>query len=63
VVHRGNSKMTNSTQHIDLALLDAATRQIERDVWTMIARLDRANRTLDAIFAERDRLRARRAPR
>lgn len=55
--------MTNSTQHIDLALLDAATRQIERDVWTMIARLDRANRTLDAIFAERDRLRARRAPR
>lgn len=37
----------------ELALLDAATRQAENDIRGMVARLERANRKLDAIFAER----------
>jgi hypothetical protein len=36
----------------ELALLDAATRQAERDIREMIARLERTNEKLDAIFAE-----------
>lgn len=37
----------------DLALLDAATRQAERDIQEMVERLERANKKLDAVLAER----------
>ena len=37
----------------DLALLDAATRQVARDVREMIERLTRANEKLDAVFVQR----------
>ena len=40
----------------DLALLDAATRQAERDIQEMVERLERANKKLDAVLAERGRL-------
>lgn len=40
----------------ELALLDAATRQAERDIEEMVARLDRTNKKLDAVLAERGRL-------
>ena len=40
----------------DLALLDAATRQAERDIQEMAERLERANKKLDAVLAERGRL-------
>jgi hypothetical protein len=39
----------------ELALLDAATRQAERDIQQMVERLDRANRKLDAVLAGRGR--------
>jgi len=39
----------------ELALLDTATRQAERDIQEMIARLERANKKLDAILAGRGR--------
>jgi hypothetical protein len=39
----------------ELALLDAATRQAEREIREMVARLEQANRRVDAIFAERSR--------
>ena len=41
----------------DLALVDAATRQAQRDIRAMIDRLERTNRKIDAIFTERERLR------
>ena len=44
----------------DLALLDAATRQAERDIQEMVERLERANKMLDAVLAERGRLPAAR---
>ena len=37
----------------ELALLDTATRQAERDVQEMIERLERVNRRLDAVFSAR----------
>jgi hypothetical protein len=40
------------------ALIDAATRQAERDIRAMIDRLERTNRRIDAIFTERERLHA-----
>ena len=40
----------------DLALLDAATRQAERDIQEMVDRLERANRKLDAVLAGRGKL-------
>ena len=40
----------------DLALLDAATRQAERDIQEMVERLERANKKLDAVLAGRGRL-------
>lgn len=40
----------------ELALLDAATRQAERDIQEMVARLERANKKLDAVLAGRGRL-------
>ncbi len=39
----------------ELALLDFATRQAERDIGEMVTRLERTNKKLDAIFAERNR--------
>ena len=39
----------------ELVLLDAATRQAERDIREMVERLERANRKLDAVLAERER--------
>jgi hypothetical protein len=45
----------------ELALLAAATRRAERDIHEMIDRLDRTNRKLDAILAERGRGRGARA--
>ena len=41
----------------ELVLLDAATRRAERDIREMIERLDRTNRKLDAVLAERGRRR------
>lgn len=40
----------------ELALLDAATRQAERDIQEMVERLERANKKLDAVLAARGRL-------
>ena len=40
----------------DLVLLDAATRQAERDIQEMIGRLERTNKKLDAVLAARGRL-------
>jgi hypothetical protein len=37
----------------ELAMLDAATRRAESDVREMIARLERANRKIDAVLAAR----------
>lgn len=45
----------SSLRHGDLALFDAATRQIERNVREMIERLARVNAKLDAVFAQRHR--------
>lgn len=39
----------------ELALLDAATRQAERDIQEMVERLERANEKLDAVLAARGR--------
>jgi len=39
----------------ELALLDAATRQAERDIREMVERLDRANKKLDAVLSGRGR--------
>lgn len=39
----------------ELALLDAAARQAERDIEEMVERLDRTNKKLDAVLAERGR--------
>jgi len=39
----------------ELALLDAATQQAERDIREMVERLERANRKLDAVLAGRGR--------
>jgi hypothetical protein len=47
----------------EIALLDAATRQAERDIRDMVMRLERANKKLDAVLAERGRRRASRAKR
>ena len=45
----------------ELALLDAATRGAESDIWEMIARLERANSKVDAILAARPERRRSRA--
>lgn len=45
----------------ELALLDAATRQAEREIGEMIARLERSNAKIDAILALRRRRPAMRA--
>jgi hypothetical protein len=42
----------------ELELLDAATREAKTHLDAMLARLDEANRKLDAVFAERERLRS-----
>lgn len=47
----------------EIALLDAATQQAERDIRDMVMRLERANKKLDAVLAERGRRRAARAKR
>lgn len=39
----------------ELGLLDAATRQAERDIREMVERLERTNRKLDAVLSARDR--------
>ena len=44
-----------------LELLDGATKQAQKDIRFMTERLDQTNRKLDAIFAERDKLRRQRA--
>lgn len=41
----------------ELAVLDAATRQAERDIQEMVERLERTNKKLDAILAGRGRRR------
>jgi hypothetical protein len=41
----------------DLALLDAATKRAEADIREMVARLERANRRVDAALAARRKAR------